>query len=148
MHLVQLRLADYPGYFEKYQMDLALGKAPRLPMVFKEVLDSLSLERLLRRRTKLEVDTRAEAERTIWQVEQWLEAKLQEPRPVREIPTTAQRRAQRWQACVDAGLQMPVNNRQPLPRGISSVAKSLGITRQTLTGDLKAYQADLPVNNK
>ena len=53
--------------------------------------------------------------------------------------TTEQRRARRFQMCIDAGLKMPDNDYAPLPRGIAEVAKREGITRQSLAEDLKAH---------
>ncbi len=50
------------------------------------------------------------------------------------------RQDDRWQACVDAGLEMPTDTYGYYPRGISKVAESLGIERQTLTGDLDKYR--------
>lgn len=53
--------------------------------------------------------------------------------------TTEQRRARRFQMCIDAGLKMPGNDYAPLPRGIAEIAKREGITRQSLAEDLKAH---------
>lgn len=53
--------------------------------------------------------------------------------------TTEQRRARRFQMCIDAGLKMPDNDYAPLPRGIAEIAKQEGITRQSLAEDLKAH---------
>ena len=52
---------------------------------------------------------------------------------------TAQRQATRYQMCIDAGLPMPADDYSHLPRGIGKIAKGLGITRQSLSDDLKAY---------
>ena len=51
------------------------------------------------------------------------------------------RQAQRWQMCVDAGLEMPTDTYAGFPRGIKKIADSIGITRQALTDDLNAYRA-------
>jgi hypothetical protein len=54
---------------------------------------------------------------------------------------TAQRRqAKRWQACIDAGLDMPKNIYSRYPRGITKVAESLNITRQSLGEDLDKHR--------
>jgi hypothetical protein len=54
---------------------------------------------------------------------------------------TAQlRQAKRWQACVDAGLDMPENIYSRYPRGITKVAESLKITRQSLREDLNKHR--------
>lgn len=52
---------------------------------------------------------------------------------------TAKRQEERYRACVKAGLSMPSDDYSHLPRGIGKVAKSLGITRQTLAEDVKAH---------
>lgn len=51
----------------------------------------------------------------------------------------SQRQARRYQACVDAGLILPSDDYGAMPRGIGKVAERLGITRQTLTADVKAH---------
>ncbi|MDD2729175.1 hypothetical protein [Malikia sp.] len=53
--------------------------------------------------------------------------------------TAEQRRARRFQMCIDAGLKMPGNDYASLPRGIAEIAKQEGITRQSLAEDLKAH---------
>lgn len=54
--------------------------------------------------------------------------------------TTAERRqAERYAACISAGLTMPTDDYRHLPRGIGRVAQSLGISRQALAEDLKAH---------
>lgn len=55
------------------------------------------------------------------------------------VETQEQRQARRWKMCIDAGLQMPVNDYERLPRGIRKIAEKEGITRQSLAEDLKAY---------
>lgn len=54
--------------------------------------------------------------------------------------STEQRQADRWKACLDAGLDMPSDTYKSYPRGISKVAESMGITRQALTEDLDKYR--------
>ena len=54
--------------------------------------------------------------------------------------TPEQRQAARWQACIDAGLVMPTDTYSHYPAGITKVAKSLGITRQSLKEDLDKYR--------
>ena len=65
------------------------------------------------------------------------------PCPTRVVPAAetgqAQRQAQRYQLCVDAGLTMPPNDYARLPRGISVLAKKEGITRQAFAQDVKAH---------
>ncbi|CAN7243867.1 hypothetical protein LJR175_000986 [Variovorax sp. LjRoot175] len=50
-----------------------------------------------------------------------------------------ERRARRYRACIDAGLEMPDNDYSPLPRGIVRLAKAEGITRQSYSEDIKAH---------
>lgn len=50
------------------------------------------------------------------------------------------RQAERWQLCIDKGLTMPTDTYAQLPRGIGTVARELGITRQALAQDLKAHR--------
>jgi hypothetical protein len=57
--------------------------------------------------------------------------------------TREQRQAARYQACVDAGLNMPKDDYARLPVGISEVAQRLSITRQSLAKDLKQHLARL-----
>lgn len=54
--------------------------------------------------------------------------------------TPEQRQAARWQACIDAGLVMPTDTYAHYPAGITKVAKSLGITRQSMKEDLDKYR--------
>ncbi len=61
-------------------------------------------------------------------------------RPSAPSLTAEKRQVERWQACVDAGLQMPADTYSSYPRGLSKVAKSLGITRQSLREDLNKYR--------
>jgi hypothetical protein len=62
--------------------------------------------------------------------------------PTAQLPVVVaeQRQAARWQACIDAGLKMPIDTYAQYPKGINEVARSLGIKRQTLTGDLNKYR--------
>ncbi|VTY35606.1 Uncharacterised protein [Xylophilus ampelinus] len=55
----------------------------------------------------------------------------------------ARRQADRYRACLDAGLDMPADTYSHLPRGIGKVAKSLKITRQALAQDVRAHIARL-----
>jgi hypothetical protein len=55
------------------------------------------------------------------------------------IETQSQRRARRYQLCIDAGLTMPPNDYSSMPRGIGAVAKKEGITRQAFVEDMKAH---------
>lgn len=57
----------------------------------------------------------------------------------REAPAE-KRQAQRWQMCLDAGLKMPTDTFSYYPRGISRVAKKLGIERQSLREDLDKFR--------
>lgn len=64
-----------------------------------------------------------------------VEADLQhEPRQ-----TAMQRQEARYRACVDAKLSMPISPVGRLPTGIGDVAKRLGISRQSLTSDVRAH---------
>lgn len=56
-----------------------------------------------------------------------------------QAESSEERRARRYQACVDAGLKFPDNDYATLPRGIGKIAKAMGITRQALSEDLKAH---------
>jgi hypothetical protein len=56
-----------------------------------------------------------------------------------ETPTQQQRRARRYQICIDAGLTMPQNDYSPMPRGVGAIAKQEGITRQAFVEDIKAH---------
>lgn len=51
-----------------------------------------------------------------------------------------QRQVERWRACEAAGLPMPSDTYQQYPRGIGKVAKSFGITTQSLREDLNKYR--------
>lgn len=57
-----------------------------------------------------------------------------------EVSTPEKRQAKLWQACIDAGLKMPVDTYQHYPRGIGKLAESLGLTRQWLTQELDAHR--------
>jgi hypothetical protein len=59
-----------------------------------------------------------------------------EPSAARE--TAAQRQDQRLQACIAAGLTLPLNSHGRLPDGIGALAEGLGLTRQALSRDVKA----------
>ena len=67
--------------------------------------------------------------------------------PLEEAPTLAkpqeQRQSERWQLCIDRGLMMPTDTYAQLPRGIGTVARELGITRQALAQDLTAHRERL-----
>ena len=51
------------------------------------------------------------------------------------------RQADRYQACIDAGLRMPDNDYAHLPVGVGALAVRLGVTRPTFTADVKAHIA-------
>jgi hypothetical protein len=51
--------------------------------------------------------------------------------------TIEQRQDHRLQACIDAGLNMNITAVGRMPDGVGEVAKRLGITRQSLTSDVK-----------
>lgn len=59
------------------------------------------------------------------------------------IKTASQRRAERYQHCLDMGLVLPESEFGRMPNGIGEVAKALGITRQSLTDDLKKHIGEL-----
>jgi hypothetical protein len=61
-------------------------------------------------------------------------------RPSAQSLTAEQRQAERWQACIDAGLAMPTDTYAWYPRGFYRVADSLKITRQSLREDLNKYR--------
>ncbi|HMN92715.1 MAG TPA: hypothetical protein PKC60_05735 [Hydrogenophaga sp.] len=69
------------------------------------------------------------------------------PAPAKPVPvvskSAAQRQEERWQACIDAGLTMPIDTYTHLPRGVGRVAKALKITRQALGQDLNAHRERL-----
>lgn len=54
-----------------------------------------------------------------------------------------ERQAQRWQLCIEAGLEMPQDTYSHLPRGIGEIAKRLGVKRQSLSDDLNAHRERL-----
>jgi hypothetical protein len=60
--------------------------------------------------------------------------------PASKTSTAEQRQTERWKVCTDAGLKMPTDTYGQYPRGISKVAKKLGIKRQSLTEDLDKYR--------
>ena len=60
----------------------------------------------------------------------------QQPGAPLSVELPEKRQAERYQACIDAGLPFSSNPLHPMPRGISAVAKSLGISRQSLAADL------------
>ena len=73
-------------------------------------------------------------------------AKRIAPLPQRALATattpaqeTKDRRARRYQLCVDAGHEMPTNDYANLPAGIGKLAKLEGITRQAFSEDVKAH---------
>lgn len=93
-----------------------------------------------------------------WRYDPWIDEYIAArgaslPRPAVGVPTAnlgakrsmtkVERQAMRYQACLDARLQMPANDIAHLPRGITTVAKSLGISRQSLSADVKAHLARL-----
>lgn len=51
-----------------------------------------------------------------------------------------QRQAERWQMCIDDGLDMPTDTFAQYPRGIGKVAKKLGIKTQSLRQDLNEHR--------
>jgi hypothetical protein len=53
--------------------------------------------------------------------------------------TAEERRARRYQLCIDAGLRMPTNPSSRLPNGIKAIAEKEGIARPSLAEDLKAH---------
>jgi hypothetical protein len=53
---------------------------------------------------------------------------------------TEQRQRERWELCELRGLKMPTDTYSHYPRGISKVAKELGIKRSSLTEDLNKYR--------
>ncbi len=57
--------------------------------------------------------------------------------------TAEQRQAARYQACVDAGLDMPTDDYKRLPNGIKDIAKRFGISRPAFTQDVKKHLARL-----
>ena len=64
--------------------------------------------------------------------------------PQAEVPeqlaeTAQQRRARRYQMCIDAGMALPNNDYASLPRGIGEIAKREGIKRQSFAEDVKAH---------
>jgi hypothetical protein len=61
-------------------------------------------------------------------------------RPSAPSLTAEQRQAERWQACIDAGLAMPTDTYARYPSGFYRVADSLKITRQSLREDLNKYR--------
>jgi hypothetical protein len=54
--------------------------------------------------------------------------------------STEDRQVERWRMCEDLGLVMPTDTYGPYPRGISKVAKKIGIQRQSLVEDLDKYR--------
>ena len=57
--------------------------------------------------------------------------------------TPMERRARRWQVCLDLGLPMPTDTYAQFPRGIGKVAKAENISRQALAQDLNAHRESL-----
>jgi hypothetical protein len=55
-------------------------------------------------------------------------------------PPAKKRQAERWQACLDAGLNMPNDTYSQYPKGFGKVAESFGIKRQSLRDDLNKYR--------
>lgn len=60
--------------------------------------------------------------------------------PVAKRQTAEDRQRERWQMCVDDGVKMPTDTYGGYGRGLTRVAKMLGIKRQTLTEDLDAHR--------
>lgn len=56
--------------------------------------------------------------------------------------TAAEMGARHWQACLDAGLEMPTDTYAQFPRGVTRIAEREGIKRQTFTKRLDAYRAE------
>lgn len=77
-----------------------------------------------------------------WKVaaEHWRKSRANEMPRTTSKPMAEQRQAERWKACVNAGLDMPSDTYGHYPRGISKVAKSFGIERQSLKEDLDKYR--------
>jgi biotin operon repressor len=73
--------------------------------------------------------------------EAWPLKREPQPAPAKATPPTGQeRQAERWQKCIDAGLTMPTDTYGRYPRGIGKVAKTIGISRQSLRDDLNKYR--------
>jgi hypothetical protein len=64
-----------------------------------------------------------------------------EPTPLPTVAVESQeaRQARRYQACIAAGLSMPTDTYAHMPRGIGTLAKREGITRQAFAEDVKAH---------
>ena len=56
--------------------------------------------------------------------------------------TAAEMGARHWQACLDAGLEMPTDTYAQYPRGITRIAQREGVKRQTFAKRLDAYRAE------
>jgi hypothetical protein len=59
------------------------------------------------------------------------------------IETSEKRQVERYQRCLDAGLKFSKNPLHKLPKGVGKVASHIGITRQSLSSDVKAHIARL-----
>ena len=55
------------------------------------------------------------------------------------VVTPARKDEENYLKCVEYGLTMPTELLRPMPRGISKVAKILGMTRQSLTESVKKH---------
>ena len=77
-------------------------------------------------------------------VDGWAKHHIPSVRPLAAVTpnkeTARQRRARRWQLCVDAGLKMPTDTYSPYPRGYGAIAKREGVARQSFKQDLDAYR--------
>jgi hypothetical protein len=59
--------------------------------------------------------------------------------PIKQSPE--ERQIERWRLCEEMGFVMPTDSYAQYPRGIITVAKRLGISRQALTEDLNKYRS-------
>jgi hypothetical protein len=61
----------------------------------------------------------------------------QQPAPSEPVETREERQDRRFQACVDAGLQMNERALLRLPNGVGRIATQEGVSRQAFTEDVK-----------
>ena len=132
------RLKLYPPLIDRFEMDFPLhweiGQW-RLRLTLAKLRDDV---------TPRVIGPVALPRELIAIVDDWAQRHSPSVRPLAAVTpnkeNARQRRARRWQLCVDAGLKMPSDTYSPYPRGYGAIAKREGVARQSFKQDLDAYR--------
>jgi hypothetical protein len=110
-----------------------------LRQMLADELDTVDFEGFIRHAYILEDD------KAKWELvaEAWRQTESQNPaKPLVDVvtsETSTERNRRRYQACIDAGLQMPDNDYAVLPNGINSIAAKEGISKQAFSKSVKSH---------